>query len=412
MAEMPHGLGIYDGTRTTSDGTSGLVSRAVYDIQVNSRRSNHYRSTSGTSQFSTATSASGGGQRTGSFVHPFQQTPRPYTPPIAGSYQNSIREDEGSDSPAWTEDDEERFHRYPTATAGHPYRSGSALSSRHNSHSGSLTHAPNTSPLLPSAPLRVQTKHLPASSSRLYLATSQSDLREQVSQQQESDLYAKGSSLSSTPQFKTALFSTPSNNPSVSMSPISPAAIRSSIDKGFRLRSKSDASTALSTREVIQKAREDFEERERLKDERIAREEQKAAVKKNQREVKQQEKYAKQRRGSAATSRKDRSTSDLSREKRPGADPREGHDDLAEFPAFSPGLEQHDRRAQHSRVPEEVPAFDESGIAPGFENQPRSRPRRRSTTQSVYRDTKKKTHSAWTRFMMWLRTRLMRMRSS
>lgn len=53
------------------------------------RRGYHHRTTSGTSQMSTNTSSSN--HRYGThYVHPMRQTPRPYTPPIAVSYQNSV----------------------------------------------------------------------------------------------------------------------------------------------------------------------------------------------------------------------------------------------------------------------------------------------------------------------------------
>src|SRR5438045_8650070 len=69
------------------------------------RRGYHNRSTSGTSQFSTNTA--GSGHRNGSFVHPFQQTPRPYTPPLAASYAGSFRgSDYSRDSPVFPDEDE------------------------------------------------------------------------------------------------------------------------------------------------------------------------------------------------------------------------------------------------------------------------------------------------------------------
>src|SRR5436190_19053340 len=63
----------------------GTPSYSALDVSFQStRRGYHNRSASGTSQFSTNTA--GSGHRNGSFVHPFQQTPRPYTPPLAASY--------------------------------------------------------------------------------------------------------------------------------------------------------------------------------------------------------------------------------------------------------------------------------------------------------------------------------------
>ncbi|PGH31194.1 hypothetical protein GX50_06026 [[Emmonsia] crescens] len=76
------GLGIY--TNLERD-------RRYGDVAVSRRTgaASHNRSTSGTSQFSAATSSTiykPGSQ----YVHPMRQTPRPFTPPISQSYQNSV----------------------------------------------------------------------------------------------------------------------------------------------------------------------------------------------------------------------------------------------------------------------------------------------------------------------------------
>ncbi|KLJ08084.1 hypothetical protein EMPG_16473 [Blastomyces silverae] len=82
------GLGIY--TNLDRD-------RRYADIAASRRtgRTSHNRSTSGTSQFSAATSSTT--HKPGSqYVHPMRLTPRPYTPPISQSYQNSVLESEHS----------------------------------------------------------------------------------------------------------------------------------------------------------------------------------------------------------------------------------------------------------------------------------------------------------------------------
>ncbi|KAI9868187.1 MAG: hypothetical protein M1813_006932 [Trichoglossum hirsutum] len=85
------GLGIYAsdgaGSRSAADVTFPSVAKrgAAY----------HARSTSGASQYSTATT--GSNPRPGAqYVHPKRQTPRPYTPPITQSYTNSLLESEHS----------------------------------------------------------------------------------------------------------------------------------------------------------------------------------------------------------------------------------------------------------------------------------------------------------------------------
>ena len=241
------GLGIYD---------YGTGSRSSHDINFTTgmgmvRRGYHNRSTSGTSQFSIATT--GSGQRTGSFVHPFQQTPRPYTPPLAASYQNSLRESEHSNSPVVTEDDD------PTNVL-HAFRSASNLSNHRNP---SLTAGANTtsSPVVSSSlaqPLRVQTKQ--SSSSRRALATSHTNL-----------------------SLHTHDLTSPADTPT--MSPAS--AIRTSMDKGFRIRSRSEVDSR-SRSETIQEARRKFREKEQAKEEKAAREEIKALEKRNQREARVQ----------------------------------------------------------------------------------------------------------------------------
>ncbi|KAH0542648.1 hypothetical protein FGG08_002971 [Glutinoglossum americanum] len=85
------GLGIY-----ASDG-AGSRSAADVTFSPTGKRgaAYHARSTSGASQYSTATT--GSNPRPGAqYVHPKRQTPRPYTPPITQSYTNSLLDSEYS----------------------------------------------------------------------------------------------------------------------------------------------------------------------------------------------------------------------------------------------------------------------------------------------------------------------------
>ena len=80
------GLGIY----TSLDGAGSSAGiRNVSGQSQDHPRGYHARSTSGASQFSHAT-ASSGPRPSGTYVHPMRQTPRPYTPPLASSYQGSL----------------------------------------------------------------------------------------------------------------------------------------------------------------------------------------------------------------------------------------------------------------------------------------------------------------------------------
>lgn len=79
------GLGIY----TSSTSIGGKRGGADPAYSTVGRKPTHHRTTSGTSQISTTTTSSN--HRPGAqYVHPMRQTPRPYTPPIAHSYQNSL----------------------------------------------------------------------------------------------------------------------------------------------------------------------------------------------------------------------------------------------------------------------------------------------------------------------------------
>jgi hypothetical protein len=323
------GLGIYD---------YGTGSRSSHDINFNTgigagRRGYHNRSTSGTSQFSTATT--GSGHRTGSFVHPFQQTPRPYTPPLAASpYQNSLRESDQSNSNSPAEDDD------PT-NALQNFRSTSNLSNHRNpSLTGGIS-----SPII-AQPLRIQTKQ--PSSSRLALATSHTSLHTQ-------DL------------------ASPTDTPT--MSPAS--AIRTSMDKGFRIRSRSEVDPR-SRSETIQEARRKFQEKELAKEEKAAREEIRALEKRNQKEARQIERGHRRSSASDAT-RSKRSKSDLTMTEK-------GDNILV-------------GREYDTAMVQTPPVFtDGFAAAEGVQRR-----------EGALKETKKKTHSAWTKLMMWLRTRFIRM---
>jgi hypothetical protein len=324
---IEQGLGIYAWDY-------GTGSRSVHDVTFQSpRRGYHNRSTSGTSQFSTATT--GSGHRAGSFVHPFQQTPRPYTPPLALSHTGSLMGSEYSrDSPAFAEDEDQTRH-YP------PIRNASSLSNNSTTLNASATQ-PN---------LRIQTK--PTSSSRLLHGTSQTNIH------------------SSLTDLSSDIIS-----PADTMSPAS--AIRSSMDRGYRIRSNSQVDTR-SRAESIREARRKFEEKELAKEHKAHLAEVKAIEKQNLREAKQVEKGGRKSSFSDTITRSKRSKSDLTTQEK--GDTFLGRD-YNSVPVLSP------------------PVTTDDNFGP---------PRRSRTATST---TKKKTQSAWTQFMLWLRTRFLRMSKS
>jgi hypothetical protein len=316
--------------------------RLSYDPALSQagRRGDHNRSTSGTSQFSTATSTSG--HRAGSFVHPFQQTPRPYTPPQqASSYQNSLRESEHSDSPERTEDEEQQHHSRRTSN---PLDAAPSVNSATNPPARAN----------PQPPLRIQTKQ--PSSVRAPLGTSHTSAQSYLSPLSPADLTSSIDTM------------TPST------------AIRTSFDKGFRLRSRSEVDSRERAM-TIQEARRRFQEKEQAKDEKAAREEIRQREKREQKEALKIERSHRQSSGSEAT-RSKRSRSDLTMQN-------EKHGGGGE------GL-----FAKYGSVPEQPASFNAAG-------DPEEVPRR---SYSATNNAKKKTHSAWTKLMMWIRTRFIRMK--
>ncbi|KAI9795975.1 MAG: hypothetical protein M1825_001063 [Sarcosagium campestre] len=225
----------------------GSGSRTATDVTFASagkRGASHNRSISGTSQFSTTTTASGNRQ----YVHPMRQTPRPYTPPIAQSYQASMLGSEYSGEGNGQATDEEEHLRQIVRDAS--YRSSPTPTS-------SLPQAP---------PLRIHTNN----SLTQLVNTSQTN-------------------VSSTPMSFRPLGDAAS--PLDAASPVS----RTSLDRAFRMRSK-DTSTPASRAASIQAARQAFSEKEALKDQRLREEETRAA----QREERKREKRIEAARRKAA----------------------------------------------------------------------------------------------------------------
>lgn len=163
------------------------------------------------------------------------------------------------------------------------------------------------------------------------------------------------------------------------MSPLSQT-VRSSIDKGFRLRSRSEVDRDRTL--TIQEARRKFQEKEQAKEERAAREDIRAREKRDQKEARQIERAHGHKRSSAsgdtAKSKRTRSKSDLTLRTDEKSDPM--------------GFVGRD----YASIPQQTlpVAVEELG-------QP-------VRSQTKISNTKKKTHSAWTKLMMWLRTRFIR----
>lgn len=204
------GLGIYN----SSEISGGPAYTAIGYGSV-SGRGYHHRTTSGISQISTNTSSSN--HRYGThYVHPMRQTPRPYTPTLAASCQNSL--DSEVSAPA-------------------PLRASSEGSNLDSTHDASTSYAP-----LPPARRIPPPLHL-GSSSFLHLTSSS----------------------------QTNLPGTPSSlrrqTDNIDNLDIMPPTARSSLESSFRKRSRANTQTDPATHAAtVQALRQKFNEKEAAKE--------------------------------------------------------------------------------------------------------------------------------------------------
>ncbi|OHW93154.1 hypothetical protein CSPAE12_08102 [Colletotrichum incanum] len=369
----------------------------------------HARSTSGTSHVSVATS--GSGHRNGSFVHPFQQTPRTSTPPL--SYANSLASiEQGSSnsnannpgvpgprdySPTITEDDDDLLdqhylhHRsnYHAATSSSipitsnpssSYPRRPSLASRTSSLSDINNH---TGP--PSLRINTSRTNSNAASSRLVHVSSHSDINQ-----------SGRISESTAPNTAPVLSPLSSASPSTSVTAMSP--LRTSLE-GFRLRSRSDLDSNYH-QERIRLERHRWEEKERLKNEKRDKEEmrkrERADIKEAQRHEREQQQMMKREAKEAARKQSfshsaRNSSSDIIR---PSISRKKTAPDAEKLAmGAAEGSVGFASRNYESTDQGQAPVADEAM----FEG-----PRRSLTA-------KRKTQGAWTSFVLWFRTRILRL---
>ncbi|KAM7207107.1 hypothetical protein V8F33_000206 [Rhypophila sp. PSN 637] len=387
-----------------------------------------------------ASQASTGSGPRGAFMHPFQQTPRTATPPLSRSYANSLASfDNGPRdySPTITETEDDVL-------------SHSNLQTQHLIHNSNLSH--HTQPTFPPPnarrpslasqrtdsytdintsvpiPRSNTTGRISAagtvSSSRLahdILAESNSDLHLNLLQGGHSPTGSLGGG------FPSSVASPTSSAPVTTMSPL-----RSSFDAASfpRLRSKSELDSAARA-ESIRAARRKFEERERAKEEKYDREMIKKRERRDNKEASRIEKEAATRKasmsGSEATrsglSRKSTTTDNLTIStgysggsgKSTVASSRR---DVSSASFWAPprssisGLRRNTEEMPSSaekvgfaaRKYESVPATQAPpAFVPGVDDvrfEP-ARPRRTNTA-------KRKTQGYWQGFILWFRTKLLR----
>ncbi len=253
------GLGIH----TSSD--LGIASRSPGNAAFSAagRRAYHNRTTSGASEYSNTTTSSY--QRSGAYVHPMRQTPRPYTPPLTHSYQNSVVDSEYSGEGAPFTLEEEHNLRQIVRDAS--YRAATVTTPQ---------------PSLP--PLRIYTgpsTFLAGSPQSNLAGTPASSLRPRADTMSQAD----------------------------TMSPIS----QSSIEVAFRLRSRADTDPA-SRAASIQAARQAFSEKEAAKAKKAEKEELRAI----EREARRREKREEGQRRKAESKDRSRLKNGIPNEKQPG----------------------------------------------------------------------------------------------
>ncbi|ETS75079.1 hypothetical protein PFICI_13563 [Pestalotiopsis fici W106-1] len=461
------------GGRTSKDISFGYSEASVVGVSGGRRSYHHSRSISGNSYVSVATSGSGSalglgiGSRTGTtFVHPFQQTPRTATPPL--SYANSLVSFSADRdcSPTITEDDDSySVNNQPAAsnislrnqknstsnsTAATPTTTttttttgsssnndstsksksrsstnsnGSYQSATHQQSRPSLTN-PSTqsqpslsdSSARPSRPslhsqrtssytdtpksqtsLRISTgirsaSTTPAQSSRLANVSSRSDLQSYL---------AEESSSSSTTRAPTLRSVASPTSPIASMSPFS----RTSLDGFPRLRAKSDLDTATRA-DHVREARKKIQAKQMAKEEKYARQEIKQRERADNKRAQEAEKRA-------AALQKEREAA-------------KRQEEIAALAEAMPQKTKHNRKISNNSsgrpsTSQRRQTFEsekgtrnnysatETNSTAAFDDETGNA--RHVSFQSTRRSNtaKRKTHGAWTAFILWLRTRLLRM---
>lgn len=419
LASLDYGHGNYDGdgggyfaSSSAHYGSTAAAGRTPRDVSFSlapadvggpvagrGTRLSHARSTSGTSHASIATTNSGG-RNGGSFVHPFQQTPQTATAtPLAYanprvSLENSptITEDDGDDADPYAS-----YHSANSSSAGRPplhqapyLHQGHRRPSLASQRTGSLSDGGQTLRVTASrshsgSAQRLASASLNQSRTELQLSAAASVVDSPLSTT--APLAATGTTPSSSAHGTTsAAGTTGTTTPSCASSAAAMSPLRTSLDTGpFRLRSRSEVDT-FSRQEQVREARRKFEAKERAKEEKYAREQsrkrERADHKDAQKQERQQARLRKESHGSLSGGVK---PSSLHRRRTPVPD--EATTDRPDDEKRAVSNRGHDGLADGQTRAEDV--------------QFRS-PRRAKSA-------KYKTMGVWTSFMLWLRTRLIKL---
>lgn len=345
----------------------------------------HARSASAASHASIATSNSG--RNGGSFVHPFQQTPQGTS--LAYAHSRASLDIVRDCSPTITEDDDDDRDPYSAATVLRPVVYHHRRSSLASQPPSSLSDANNT------------TTNNNNNTSPLYAVASRSNsgsvqrLALGSANQSRSELQlSAGASLVDSPVSATApaVMSLPSPQVTAAPSRASSAAgaaaggpmspLRSSLDVGgFRLRSRSELDP-VSRQEQVRAARRKFEAKERAKEEKYVRKRERANQQKLERE------QARVRSASHASLSSGAGSGRLSRS--------------APTPAPAPGVFETDEKSARTHDASSSSRFRHSA-QPTRADDVEFKSARRTRT------AKQRTMGVWTAFMLWLRTRLLKL---
>jgi hypothetical protein len=363
----------------------------------------HVRSTSGNSHTSSiATTTSG--RNGGTFIHPFQQTPHTSTPPLL-SYANSRASfDNGMAtgySPTITEDDDDvdpysSFHS--TSTAPRPAVYQSAFHQHPNHRRPSMASQRTSSLSDATQTVRNPAARSNSGSTRPLPPPSLNQSKSELNPSSLSSL-AADSPLSSTTPMVTAtttlssIQTTNASSSSPSATPLSP--LRSSLDMGgFRLRSRSEVDTS-THQEQVREARRKFEAKERAKEEKYAREQLRKQERAESKVAHKQEKsHSRLRKGSSGHGSVSSSTMSS------GTDLRISSSSRKHGPGLGLGYAQE--KVDFSLPDHEIPLAG-GQTAPSRADEVQFKSPKRSKT------AKRKTMGVWTAFMLWLRTRLLKM---
>ncbi|KAF6818722.1 hypothetical protein CSOJ01_01675 [Colletotrichum sojae] len=386
------------------------------DLGTSNGRSkfSHARSTSGTSHISIATSGSGHGHRNGSFVHPFQQTPRTSTPPL--SYANSFASFEQTNpsgprdySPTITEDDDDLLDQqyYHNHHHLHHHRSN-----YHGATSSSITNAAAASnstsyPRRPSLASRtsslsdIHTTGPPSLRINTSRTNSNSASSRLVHVSSHSDINIIGRKSESAAPSSTAPVLSPLSTASPSTSATAMSPIRTSLD-GFRLRSRSELDSNYH-QERIREERRRWAEKESLKEAKRAQEDMRKRERANIKEAMRIEKEHQQL-ANDMQARVKREARDAARKQSFTHSARNSSSDM-----IRPSISRKKTAPDAEKLAMGELGFasqnyesTDQGQAPIADEDMFEGPRRSQTA-------KHKTQGAWTSFVLWFRTRILRL---